>query len=957
MALAAGMLSAQEYSFSYFGTANGLNNLAIRSIYQDHAGFIWVSTENGIFRYDGERFEAFGPAQGIPNTAGAGFGDAPDGSLLAGGDFGVYRLSGNRFEKLPVSFKAVSWMHSIQSDGNGHTFLGTEVGLVELYLKPGQDGFGERRFPQPKGTSGPNAYGVLLDGDIVWFGCGEQICRMDSDGTTVFGEQNGLPGRQWQAIRKDREGNLWVRGRNAGVFEKKAGESTFKKPDSPALANALGGVPAVDTDGRILLPSPDGLFIQEGDRWQKVGRAAALRGTVYAAFEDRQHSLWIGLAGRGLAQWRGYGEWESYSAASGLGSDLVYEILPRPDGTMWLATEAGLYRGEQRNLVFQWKRFAGLGTFPAHSLQMDQGGDLWIGTETRGAARIRLATGSVEWFGEKQGLTGKAAYVLRFDREHRLWAATETGLFVSRPPYRSFSRIEEIPERRIWGVAEASDGAIWAGGAGGLYRYAGGHWRNWTPADGMSNLEVLSLGAGRDGAMWVGYRFGGGIDRVHPKPGGITIEKGIQRPGSNGLVYFLDFDPRGRLWVGTEQGVDMQDGSRWSHFDMSDGLVWNDCNLNAFAEDATGAIWIGTSGGLSRFRPRPRPRPDAPLEVVFTRLTMGKTDVSGQRNPSFGSPANSFVARFAVPDAPRQSEVMFRYRLEGANSGWTETAQREVQFAKLAPGDYRLEVEAGQGNDIWSGHPADFPFRILPPWYLTWWFVAFCALIPPAAVLIALRLRVVSARNRERVLLRLVEEKTADLQRANEELSRLSFTDPLTGLANRRVFDQTLEKECARMTRTHSPLSLVILDVDRFKALNDSAGHQRGDECLVLLGAELTRIARRRIDVAARIGGEEFALILPETGVASAYQVAESLRLAIAGLEIPHPASNVAAFLTISAGVATASLDEWNTPEKLAAAADQALYRAKRAGRNRVVAAERHPVGPSAADLAGTGLA
>jgi ligand-binding sensor domain-containing protein len=124
-------LHAQEYNFRNFGVTEGLNNLAIRQVYQDRVGFIWVSTENGIFRYDGERFEAFGPEQGILPTSGAAFGDAPDGSLLVGGDFGLYQLSGNRFEKLPVVFKTVSWAQGIRSDGKGHTFIGTDSGLVE----------------------------------------------------------------------------------------------------------------------------------------------------------------------------------------------------------------------------------------------------------------------------------------------------------------------------------------------------------------------------------------------------------------------------------------------------------------------------------------------------------------------------------------------------------------------------------------------------------------------------------------------------------------------------------------------------------------------------------------------------------------------------------------------------------------------------------------------------------
>ncbi len=350
LALAAGALCAQEYNFRYFGTAEGLNNLAIRTIYQDRSGFIWVSTENGIFRYDGERFEAFGPEQGIPSTAGAAFGDAPDGSVLVGGIYGLYHLTGNRFEKLPATFKTISIIQGIQSDGKGHTYLGTETGLVELYSEPGHDGFAERRFPQAQGSSGPGAYGVLVDGETVWYGCGGEICRMDGHGTTVLGRTSGLPKTEWQAIRKDGQGNLWARGRNVGIFEMEAGQSMFKKPDSPILSTALGGVPVVDEDGRILLPSADGLFIQHGKDWQKVNRAAGLHGTVYAILEDRQHSLWIGTAGRGLVQWRGYREWESYSTASGLGSDVVYEILPQANGTIWLATEGGLYRGEKRIL-------------------------------------------------------------------------------------------------------------------------------------------------------------------------------------------------------------------------------------------------------------------------------------------------------------------------------------------------------------------------------------------------------------------------------------------------------------------------------------------------------------------------------------------------------------------------------------------------------------------------------
>ena len=721
----AGPVCAQEYSFRTFGNAEGLSNLAVRQIYQDRAGFIWVSTENGIFRYDGDRFEAFGPAQGIPIASAAAFGDAPDGSLLAGGPFGLYRLRGNRFEKLSFNFKTVNWAQGIQSDGKGHTFLGTDAGLMKLESEPGQDGFVVQRFPQPAGASDPSAYAVLVDGDVLWYGCGQQLCRMDRDGTRVLGTESGLPDSALVVIRKDGAGNLWVRTRTVGVFELPAGESKFRRP-AALLQGTVVGIPGVDASGRILLPSPDGLLIWDGKGWQKIDRSFGLRGAVYSVFEDRQQSLWIGLAGRGLAQWRGYLEWKSYSTASGLASDIVYEIQPQADGTVWVGTEGGLLRGERRESGIRWNKVAGLNGFPVHGVRTGPNGDLWIGTEAHGAARFHVRTGAVEWFGEAQGLLGKSAYTLRFDREQRLWAATDAGLFMATAPYQRFSRVGELPSKQIWAVAEGSDGIVWAGGSDGLFAYANGHWKNFTSEQGLSNQEVLALGAGEKGEMWVGYRFGGGIDRVHLRAEGLAVEKGVQRPGSDGLVYFLEFDAAGRLWAGTERGVDMWNGSRWSHYDTSDGLAWNDCDLNGFAQEPDGTVWIGTSGGLSEFKPRPRLTPEVPIEVVFTKLVMGGADVSGQKNPSFNAHANSLIARYSALNVSNDNRILFRYRLKSSNSSWTETTQRELQFAELAPGAYRLEIEGQDGDGGWSGQKAEFAFRILTPWYWSWWFVGIC---------------------------------------------------------------------------------------------------------------------------------------------------------------------------------------------------------------------------------------
>jgi ligand-binding sensor domain-containing protein len=467
--LACGTLRAQEYSFRNFGITEGLSNLGVRQIYQDSVGFLWVSTENGIYRFDGDRFEAFGPAQGIPVSSATAFGDAPDGSLLVGGAIGLYHLQGNRFEKLPGDFTSISWAQGIQSDGKGDTFLGTDSGLVELTSKPGQKEFATRTFAQPPGASSASAYGVLVEGDVLWYGCGHELCRISRGETTVFGRDSGLPDRESLTIRRDREGNLWVREKNLGVFVLPFGQTRFRRPDSPIPGLSLNA-PNIDADGRVLLPSPDGLLIHDKKGWQTIDRSSGLRGNLYVAYEDRQHSMWLGLAGRGLTQWRGYQEWESYSTASGLASDVVYEILPQPGGVVWAGTEAGLQRGERQPSGIRWAKIAALDGIPVHAVRAAPNGDLWLGTETGGVARLDVRTRKVKWLGDQQGLEGKAAYRLLFDREQRLWAATESGLFVAVAPYTSFLRIRDVPSSRVWAIAEGSDGTVWAGGPAGFSR-------------------------------------------------------------------------------------------------------------------------------------------------------------------------------------------------------------------------------------------------------------------------------------------------------------------------------------------------------------------------------------------------------------------------------------------------------------------------------------------------------
>jgi diguanylate cyclase (GGDEF)-like protein len=184
-----------------------------------------------------------------------------------------------------------------------------------------------------------------------------------------------------------------------------------------------------------------------------------------------------------------------------------------------------------------------------------------------------------------------------------------------------------------------------------------------------------------------------------------------------------------------------------------------------------------------------------------------------------------------------------------------------------------------------------------------------------------------------------VAERTAELEKANRKLATLSATDGLTGLANRRHFDEMLSHEWARTMRTRQPLVIIMIDVDYFKKYNDCYGHQAGDECLKSIARVLQEGTRRVSDLAARYGGEEFTVVLPNTDASAALQLGETMRLSIEALAMTHelvPAGKV----TVSVGIAVALFSQGSGggsdsgAAALLHAADEALYRAKRSGRN-----------------------
>ena len=253
--------------------------------------------------------------------------------------------------------------------------------------------------------------------------------------------------------------------------------------------------------------------------------------------------------------------------------------------------------------------------------------------------------------------------------------------------------------------------------------------------------------------------------------------------------------------------------------------------------------------------------------------------------------------------------------------------------AMLGQGDRQFEFT--QVGD----YPLQLSTAVLPTEIYADWQQKALSLGSVVASLCAVTMLLTWLFSRELRQRRRAEQATAII---NAELQALATTDALTGLANRRRFDEVLAREWRRCVRTQQPLSLIILDADFFKSFNDRYGHQKGDEALKLIARSIEAGVGRTCDTACRIGGEEFAIVLPDTDAAGAEIVADRIRNAVAGWKVPH-AESPHGVVTISCGLAQIPKMVALDPAALIAAADKALYEAKRLGRNRIGVAGRTP--------------
>ena len=984
-----------ETVFQNYGREQGLPHPVPIALAQDGAGFLWIGTQGGLARWDGYRFRGYQPdpkdPDSLPDSYIQTLHTDPQGRLWVGtsaGGLARYDSDRDRFVTINLGNAGLGRIHigAIADDGPSGLWVGTDDGLYHLVPDTGAIVALHHEDGNAGSLPGGPVHAVLSDhAGRLWVGTGKGLARRDA-GTDRFTPVPLAPPSDTvigvTALFEDGDGRIWIGTNRHGayVLEPGAGEPRPINESEPTAAplkdDWISSIVAANPREIWFGTRSSGIVIIDPvtKRARRVQHDRTLPGSlahddIWALLRDSAGSMWAGGTGGLSYHTDGLGAVSTIFGASNRSNGLTdadaYSVLGTRDGRVWV----GFLTGGVDIIDPTAGRVAQLRpdpTRPESALPKDvvlamaetDKGDVLVGT-FRGLYRVDAGTHQVSLVRISPQRDPHAAVSDLLIDDGVLWVGGVTdGVWGVKLGDKDQTVVfgpadaAQLNDVTIDGITRGVGQELWIGTHNGLARLdLVSHSVERILADpadptALPARFVSSTLLDRQGRLWVST-FGGGI----------AVMTGLNAEGkplfhrlapADGLPHInvdkLLLDARGMVWAGTDDGLAVIDPETFEVRALrhAEGSPLLDYFANAGSVDAAGEPLFGAKGGFAiiradrledwSFRP---PLVVSDLRIGGVSVPTGPVNSPASPKPLVLTPeTNSLAVEFSALDFTAPERNRYAYRLDGYDRNWVETeaSRRLAAYTNLPPGSYTLRLRGSNRNGVWTEREVAIPISVLPAWYQTLWFKVAAALAALALVAALVRSRTAYLRRRQTELEQQIADRTADLRAANERLFELATVDPLTGCVNRRHFVERASELMALGRRLGSPITLAIMDLDEFKNVNDTYGHPAGDDVLRMIG-RMSREHMRATDLLGRLGGEEFALLMPNTTADGAGHFAERLREAIAG-----EASDVeGTILRITVSLGLAELQPGESFDQLYARADAALYAAKEAGRNRVI--------------------
>ncbi len=915
-----GLLS-QILPFELFGLREGVPQSQVSALAQDSEGYLWVGTWGGLARFNGNEFKTFFREDGLHSARIHELLVASDDRMWVATVGGVSCWSRHRLEKLNHADLSSVVCRALAEDSRRRIWIGTDNGIVIW----------------DQGT----------------------ISRVNESGSAAVYD-----------ILPDREGVLVVS--ESGMW-RYAHDATVKSMDLPrgVAPDSLRAL-AVTAEGTWLGTYRDGLWLRNDNGWQPVTADVAPR-SVYRLTVEPSGILYIATVDNGLfLKHPGKRTLEHWNEERGLPSNLVSVVLEDHENNLWIGTDIGGLARLSGRAVTNHNQKQGLPSACVFGITPGEAEDsLWLGT-MRGAVhyRVRPQPRVIEVIDSDAGLDNNLVWKVLRTQDGVLWLLTDTSLHFRLPGEHSVRPLPvdtPFPRTNPYDILIDSRGSLWGCGewsGGGLARRdSAGSWQIWNrTADGEPLTKIHRLARSRKGGVFAvsrssffycdgksvvpmemrspcpleasvnisavmedsSGRLWAGNDAglaVMEADGSWRLFTAKNHPGfNNHHVFSIGEDWNGKVWVNTARGVFRFD-SRYkvTEFNIDNGLAAMETNANGFFSDERGDIWIGTVGGLSQIKPSTREAntnpPRLALESVI--LPKGRTlEFPQSLNLSWSE--RTLVFNVAVLSFRNRTRTAYRYRMSGMETEWQPQRRlSELRYTNLPAGNLKLLLQPVNESGIW-GEVISIPIRVRPPFWKKLWFrLAMLAILLLTAIG-AWHWRTSMLRRRNIELEKEVGKRTA-------ELEYLASYDPLTTLLNRRAILNLFERQLQPEKGPNRQLGCIMIDLNRFKQVNDTLGHASGDQILQQMAARIKECLRQE-DALGRLGGDEFLVVLPNADKTAVIAVEKRIN------DIRCRAGEGDHEIEVTASCGAMHIPSGNnaTAKSILAEADDRLYQAKR---------------------------
>jgi signal transduction histidine kinase/ligand-binding sensor domain-containing protein len=781
-----------QYRFDHWTTENGLPQNSVRSILQARDGYIWLTTFDGLARFDGVRFTVFNKnnspgmsgnrllqifedrfgdlwirlesggllrrhqgrfttytrEQGLPAIAVQQLMDDGQGNLIFAWGGELFRWWDGGFQPVEQPVSSATQPPDEGRDNVSPVYFWRDSGKWFCLVNGQKHSWTETELPISDG----NFFALTDDRGQIWVSTPQTLIHIrDGCVARVYSERDGLPGKNprlvagkrepFQAISRDTAGRLWLTNLNSM-------QSELMSLQAPEGLNGNGAY--ADNEGNYWFGDHySGLFRARKQTITPYAKAEGLNvKEVYPILEARDGSIWIGTLGDGLVRLK-EGSFTSYLPKGSIVSSLYEDRA----GQLWFNGTLRLMDG--RPVQESWGQSPPKWELTtAQTMCEDAAGAYWIGTPF-GVARFM--NGVMTYYTTKDGLAGNDTRVIINDMA----------------------------------------GGVWIGSYGGLTHYEDGKLTAWTEKDGLPGNMVRALKQDGDGSLWIGT-YDSGLGRF--KDGRFTRYTTHQGMFDNGVFVILE-DDYGWLWMSCNRGIyrarkqelnDFADGRVKTitcvSYNKSDGMPSSECNGGVWPagiKTRDGKLWFPTMGGVAVIDPASIKINTQPPPVVLEEMRINNETVpyevwnSASHNPQSAIQVlpgkDNFEIEYTALSFINSANLRFRYKLEGADRDWVEAGtRRTAYYSHVLPGEYTFRVIAANADGVWNDVGASIRVTVIPPFWRTWWFTPLVWLGIAAVIGAAWRYRAAQLRliqvAQETFTRRLIASQEAERKRIAGEL-------------------------------------------------------------------------------------------------------------------------------------------------------------------------------------------